>query len=210
MANLHKNKISISGPREDVSVLYKSLEEYDAEVKSKEKETDDNPFNIGAWIKDKFSDKLPKFTEDDYVSLYRKFIKSYTYSEDADNKEGHIVLYIESPCSSMRLYVLSSLLDAEFPKYKLQYTEPIEFRLWWYEWWGYIYSNLRNDYADIIKDNNIVIPALIDDPEVSQIRELVGSLVEYDRELYVHPFSIGPEYDNKKVEILKNIESVGD
>ena len=57
-----------------------------------------------------------------------------------------------------------------------------------------IYSNLRNDYADIIKDNNIVIPALIDDPEVSQIHELVEPLVEYDRELYVHPFSIGPEY----------------
>ena len=73
-----------------------------------------------------------------------------------------------------------------------------------------IYSNLRNDYADIIKDNNIVIPALIDDPEVSQIHELVDSLVEYDKELFVHPFSIGPEYDNKKVEILKNIESVGD
>ena len=70
----------------------------------------------------------------------------------------------------------------------------------------YIYSNLRNDYAGIIKDNNIVIPALIDDPEVSQIHELVESLVEYDRELYVHPFSIGPEYDNKKVD---NIESVG-
>ena len=73
-----------------------------------------------------------------------------------------------------------------------------------------MYRTLINDYADIIKDNNIVLLELIDDPEVSQIRELVGSLVEYDRELYVHPFSIGPEYVNKKVEILKNIESVGD
>ena len=135
MANLHKNKISISGPSEDVSVLYKSLEEYKDEVEAKEKETDDNPFNIGAWIKDKFSDKLPKFTEDDYALSYIYFIKSYTYSEYADNKDGHIVLYIESPSSSMRLNVLYSLLDAEFPTYKLQYTEPIEFRLWWYDWW---------------------------------------------------------------------------
>ena len=134
MPNWCLNTILISGPREDISVLYKSLEEYKDEVKSKEKETDEDKFNIGAWIKDKFSDKLPKFTEDDYVSLYRKFIKSYTYSEDADNKEGHIVLYIESPSGSMRLYVLYSLLDAEFPKYRLQYTtEIIESRLWWYE-----------------------------------------------------------------------------
>ena len=125
MVNLHKNTILISGPREDISVLYKSLEEYNAEVKSKEKETDDNPFNIGAWINDKFSDKLPKFTEKDYELLYRYFIEDYTYSEEADNEEGHIVLYIESPSGSMRLYVLYSLLDAEFPKYKLQYTEPI-------------------------------------------------------------------------------------
>ena len=57
-----------------------------------------------------------------------------------------------------------------------------------------IYSNLRNDYADIIKDNNVVIPELIDDPELSRIHELVESLVEYDEDLYVYPFSIGPEY----------------
>ena len=133
MPNLHKNTISISGPSEVFSVLYKSLVEYDAEVKSKEKESGTNPFNIGDWIKDKFSDKLPRFTEKDYELLYRYFIKSYTYSEDADNKEAHIVLYIESPSGSMRLYVLTSLLDAEFPKYKLQYTEPLEFRLWWYD-----------------------------------------------------------------------------
>ena len=62
-----------------------------------------------------------------------------------------------------------------------------------------MYRTLINDYADIIKDNNIVIPALID-PEVSQIHELVDSLIEFDRELYVFPFSIGPEYDDKKVE----------
>ena len=134
MSNLHKNTILISGPREDISVLYKSLEEYKDEVKSKEKETETgmNPFNIGAWIKDKFSDKLPKFTEDDYVSLYRKFIKSYTYSEY--DYQADLAIYTESLSGSMRLYVLYSLLDAEFPKYKLQYTsEPIEFRLWWYD-----------------------------------------------------------------------------
>ena len=72
-----------------------------------------------------------------------------------------------------------------------------------------VYRTLINDYTDIIKDNNIVIPELVK-PEVSVIHELVDSLVEYDKELFVHPFSIGPEYDNKKVEILKNIESVGD
>ena len=119
------NTILISGPSEDVSALYKSLEDYKDEVKAKEKEPGTNPLNIGAWIKDKFSDKLPKFAEKDYELLYRYFIKSYTYSEYAYNKEGHIVLYIESPNGSMRLYVLYSLLDAEFQKYKLQYTEPI-------------------------------------------------------------------------------------
>ena len=62
-----------------------------------------------------------------------------------------------------------------------------------------MYRTLINDYADIIKDNNIVIPALID-PEVSQIHELVESLFEYDESLCVHPFLIGPEYDDKKVE----------
>ena len=58
MANWCFNTILISGPRKDVSVLYKSLIEYKAEIKSKEKEPDENLFNIGAWIKDKFSDKL--------------------------------------------------------------------------------------------------------------------------------------------------------
>ncbi|MFZ2965387.1 MAG: hypothetical protein WA079_00265 [Leuconostoc falkenbergense] len=57
-----------------------------------------------------------------------------------------------------------------------------------------MYRTLINDYADIIKDNNIVLLELIDDPEVSQIRELVESLVEYYEELFVYPFSIGPEY----------------
>ena len=132
MSNLHKNTISISGPREDISVLYKSLEEYKDEVKSKEKELGMNPFNIGTWIKDKFSDKLPKFTEKDYELLYRYFIESYTYSEY--DYQADLAIYTESLSGSMRLYVLSSLLDAEFPKYKLQYTsEPIEFRLWWYD-----------------------------------------------------------------------------
>ena len=66
----------------------------------------------------------------------------------------------------------------------------------------YIYRNLRNDYADIIKDNNIVIPELIY-PGQDQICKLVESLVEYDESLCVYPFSIGSEYDDKKVEILK-------
>ena len=66
-----------------------------------------------------------------------------------------------------------------------------------------IYSNLRNDYADIIKDNNIVILAL-DNPVQDQICKLVESLVEYDESLCVYPFLIsGPEYDDKKVD---NIE----
>ena len=63
-----------------------------------------------------------------------------------------------------------------------------------------LYNAIRYDYADIIKDNNIVTPALIDDPGQDQICKLVESLVEYDKELYVIPFSIGPEYDDKKVE----------
>ncbi len=56
-----------------------------------------------------------------------------------------------------------------------------------------MYRTLINDYIDIIKDNNIVIPAIVK-PEVSVIHELVESLVEFDKELYVIPFSIGPEY----------------
>ena len=80
--------ILISGPSEDVSVLYKSLEEYKDEVKSKEKKTGMNPFNIYSWIKSKFRDKLPEFTEEDDDTLsYRHFIEDYLYSEeDADNK----------------------------------------------------------------------------------------------------------------------------
>ena len=56
-----------------------------------------------------------------------------------------------------------------------------------------MYRTLINDYTDIIKDNNIVTPAIVK-PEVSVIHELVESLVEFDKELYVIPFSIGPEY----------------
>ena len=76
MPNWCLNTILITGPSEDVSVLYKSLEEYDAEVEAKE-ETDDNLFNIGSWIKDKFSDKLPEFTEEDYKLSYSNFILNY-------------------------------------------------------------------------------------------------------------------------------------
>ena len=67
-----------------------------------------------------------------------------------------------------------------------------------------MYINLINDYNDIIKDNNVVIPELIDDPELSRIHELVESLVEYDEELFVYPFSIGPEYVKGK-KILQKV-----
>ena len=55
-----------------------------------------------------------------------------------------------------------------------------------------MYRTLINDYADIIKDNNIVTPALVN-PGQYQICKLVKSLVEFDKELYVYQFSIGPE-----------------
>ena len=64
-----------------------------------------------------------------------------------------------------------------------------------------MYRTLINDY-DVIKDNNIVIPAIVK-PEVSVIHKLVESLVEYDKELYVHPFSIGPEYVKGKKMLQK-------
>ena len=80
MANWCFTTILISGPREDVSILYKSLEEYKYEVEAKEKEPGTNPFNIDAWIEAKFSDKLPKFTEKDYELSYRNFIESYAHS----------------------------------------------------------------------------------------------------------------------------------
>ncbi len=68
-----------------------------------------------------------------------------------------------------------------------------------------LYRTLINDYADIIKDNNnIVIPALTD-PGQDQICKLVESLVEYDEDLCVYKYLIGPEHDDKKVEILKGI-----
>ena len=52
-----------------------------------------------------------------------------------------------------------------------------------------MYRTLINDYADIIKDNNIVIPELIDYPGQEQICKLVESLVEYDKKLFVHPWT---------------------
>ena len=79
MPNLYMNTILISGPSEDVSVLYKSLEEYKYEIMSKGKEPDDGQFSIGAWIKAKFSDKLPEFTEEDYKLSYSNFIEDYIY-----------------------------------------------------------------------------------------------------------------------------------
>ncbi len=220
------NTILISGPSEDVSVLYKSLKEYNAEVKSKEKEPDENLVNIGAWIKYKFSDKLPEFTEEDYALLYSNFIEAYTYSEeDVDNKEAHLDIYTYSAWDS-RMYALVKLIEVGFPKCIMNYKseEPVmdyyintdESGYYFQDRWYYcnytksdyymsdeeLYNAIRYDYADIIKDNNIVAPALID-PGQDQICKLVESLVEYDESLCVYPFSIGSEYDDKKVEILK-------
>ena len=207
MSNWCANIILISGPSEDVSVLYKSLEEYNAEVKSKE--PDEGRVNIGTWIKDKFSDKLPEFTEEDYKLSYRNFIEDYIYSEDADNNEANLVIYTHSALFP-RMYALVKLIEVGFPKCIINYVSEEK---WYYcnydESDDYmsdeeLYRTLINDYADIIKDNNIVIPALID-PGQDQICKLVESLVEYDESLCVYPYSIGPEYDDKKVEILKGI-----
>ena len=219
------NKILISGPREDVSVLLKSLEEYEVEVKSKEKEPGKDLFNICSWIKSKFSDKLPEFTEDDYALSYRNFIEDYTYSEDSHGSDLYIYTY---SAWDSRMYALVKLIEVGFPKCIIHYTseEPgfdyyintDESGYYFQDRWYYcnynkseyymsdkdMYETLINDYADIIKDNNIVTPALID-PGQDQICKLVESLVEFDEELCVHPFSIGPEYDDKEVEFLKEI-----
>ena len=227
MSNRCFNTILISGPREDVSILYKSLKEYKAEIMSKEKETETgiNPYNIGTWIKAKFSDKLPKFTEEDYKLSYSNFILKHTYSEDSHVADLNI--YTESKWDS-RMYALVKLIEVGFPKCIINYisTGPgmdyfintDESGYYFQEKWyyhnrfksdyymsnEYMYRTLINDYADIIKDNNIVIPELIYQGK-DQICKLVESLVEYDEDLYVYPFSIGPEYDDKKVEILKCI-----
>ena len=219
MPNWCLNTILITGPSEDVSVLYKSLEEYDAEVEAKE-ETDDNLFNIGSWIKDKFSDKLPEFTEEDYKLSYSNFILNYWCSL---YDEACLSIYSESALDS-RMYALVKLIEVGFPKCIINYKsgEPVmgygyyintdESGYYFPDRWYYcncdksdyymsdedMYETLINDYADIIKDNNIVAPALVN-PGQDQICKLVESLVEYDKELFVHPFSIGPEYDDKKV-----------
>ena len=227
MPNWCTNTILISGPSEDVSVLYKSLKEYKDEIMSKEKETGMNKFNICSWIKAKFSDKLPEFTEEDYALSYRNFILKHTYTVDADDKEDHLNIYTESTWDS-RMYALVKLIEVGFPKCIINYVSEGPGRDYYINtdesgryfperWYYYncdrsdycnseeeLYSTIRYDYEDIIKVNNIVIPALID-PEVSQIHELVESLVEYDRELYVFPFSIGPEYDDKKVDTTESV-----
>ena len=229
MSKWSLNTILIIGPSEDVRVLYKSLEEYDAKVKAKAKDPDWSIINIGAWINDKFSDKLPEFTEEDYKLSYRNFIDDYTYTEeDADDKEAHLDIHTYSALDDSRMYAFVKLIEVGFPKCIIHYRseEPgmdhfintDESGRYFPERWYYycdksdycnsnedMYRTLINDYANIIKDNNIVIPALID-PEVSRIHKLVDSLIEFDRELYVFQFSIGPEYDDKKVD---NIESVG-
>ena len=200
MSNWCANIILISGPSEDVSILYKSLEEYNAEVKSKE--PDEGRVNIGAWIKDKFSDKLPEFTEEDYALSYRNFILKHTYTVDADDKEDHLNIYTESTWDS-RMYALVKLIEVGFPKCIIHYlsAEPgtnyyintDESGYYFPERWYYcnynksdycmsdefMYKTLINDYADIIKDNNIVIPTLTD-PGQDQICKLVESLVEFD------------------------------
>ena len=107
------NVILISGPSEDVSVLYKSLKEYKDEVKSKEKEPDEDQFNIGAWIKAKFSDKLPEFTEDDYELSYRNFILNYGYSVYGD--KAYLAIHSESAWVS-HMYALVKLIEVGFPK----------------------------------------------------------------------------------------------
>ena len=226
MPNWCMNTILISGPSEDVSVIYKSLEEYKDEVKSnKEKEPGMNLINMCAWIKAKFSDKLPEFTEENYALSYRNFIESYTYSEDSHGADLNIYTY---SAWTSRMYALVKLIEVGFPKCIIHYLSEEsgygyyintdESGYYFPERWYYrnklksdyymsdedMYETLINDYADIIKDNNIVIPSLTD-PGQDQICKLVESLVEYDEELFVYPFSIGPEYDDKKVEILKGI-----
>ena len=121
MANWCYTIILITGPSEDVSVLYKFLDEYKDEVKSKEKEPGTNPFNIDAWIEAKFSDKLQEFTEDDYALSYRNFIEAYAYSEeDAYDKEAHIDIYTYSAWDS-RMYALVKLIEVGFPKCIINY-----------------------------------------------------------------------------------------
>ena len=223
MSNWCMNTILISGTSEDVSVLYKSLKEYyDAEVKSKE--PDEGRVSIGAWIKDKFSDKLPEFTEYEYEFSYRNFIVNFKYTVDDD--QAYLVINSESEYVS-RMYAPVKLIEIGFPKCIIHYKseEPCinyyintdESGKYFPERWYYctrfksyyymsnedMYSTLRNDYVDIIKDNNIVAPELVN-PSQDQICKLVESLVEFDEELYVIPFSIGPEYVKGK-KILQKV-----
>ena len=114
------------------------------------------------------------------------------------------------------MYALVKLIEVGFPKCIIHYTHRKSDESGYYEWY-YIsrfkldycnsnedmYRTLINDYADIIKDNNIVIPALVN-PEVSQIHELVESLVEYNEDLYAYQYIIGPEYVKGK-KILQKV-----
>ena len=135
MANWCFNTILISGPRKDISVLYKSLIEYKDEIRSKGKEPGKYPFNIGAWIKDKFSDKLPEFTEKDYALSYRNFIEDHIYTIDATLLEAHIVLYTYSTCDS-RMYALVKLIEVGFPKCIINYASEDPRKGLLYDWWG--------------------------------------------------------------------------
>ena len=184
MPNWCMNTILISGPSEDLRVLYKSLVEYDAEVKSKENVPDEGRVNIGAWIKVKFSDKLPEFIEEDYeLSLYRNFIVNYGYTVYDD--QVYLVIHSKSTWVS-RMYNLVKLIEVGFPKCIINYKSKgpgkdyfintDESGKYFPERWYYnnrfksvyymsdeymLYRTLRNDYANIIKDNNIVIQVLV-------------------------------------------------
>ena len=156
--------------------------------------------------------------------MYRNFIVNYGYTVYDD--QVYLVIHSKSTWVS-RMYNLVKLIEVGFPKCIINYKSEgpgkdyfintDESGKYFPERWYYnnrfksvyymsdeymLYRTLRNDYANIIKGNNIVIPAL-DNPGLDQICKLVETLVEYDEDLFVYPFSFGPEYDDKKVD---NIE----
>ena len=113
------NTILIIGPSEDVSLLYKSLEEYKDEVKAKEKDPGKDLCNICSWIKAKFSDKLPtSFTEEDYELSYSNFIVNYMHSVYDD--QAYLAIYSESAWASC-MYDLVKLIEVGFPKCIIHY-----------------------------------------------------------------------------------------
>ena len=174
--------ILISGPSEDVSLLYKSLEEYKDEVEAKEKEPGMNLFNIYSWIKAKFSDKLPEFTEEDDDTLsYRHFIEDYLYSEeDADNKEAYLAIYTYSTWN-LRMYALIKLIEVGFPKCIIHYTLRKSDKSGYYfpeSWYycdcdkSYYYMSDEDEYKTFINDYEdlCVYPFLIGQLDQSMMR----------------------------------------